>query len=196
MLNGFVKTFSGSSPSPMSTLAGYIDKANAYPDQSLVGAFLDNQDLARFNALVNDKTKVHNAIVGTFLYAGIPAIYYGLEQDIADGTDDPANRNALWLYNGFSTETETYKRIAKLNQIRHAWNKDNDWLRAHATVVDVATSDIALKRGNLLIVLTNVSTKLSIINNTYADQYQRGSGATGTWTAAKGSFEAGSTVYE
>lgn len=117
---------------------------------------MDNQDLPRINSVQSDKTKVYNAIVGTFLYGGIPTIYYGLEQDLADGRDDPHNREALWLYNNYA-EGETYQRIKQLNAIRKALGGQEGWLTATGSVVAVEGSDIAIKRDNTLIVLTNVS---------------------------------------
>jgi hypothetical protein len=41
---GFVAAFTGPSPN-MGRLASYINLAKAYPDPSMVAAFLDNQDL-------------------------------------------------------------------------------------------------------------------------------------------------------
>ena len=134
-----------------------------YQDPSVIGAFLDNQDLPRFNSLTNDKSLVYNAITGTFLYGGIPAIYYGLEQDIADGPADPANREALWLYNGYSTTaTPTYARIAMLNKIRTTLGKDENWLKSVGSVLASQDSDIAIKRGELVMVLTNVSVNKTV----------------------------------
>ena len=104
----------------------------------------------------SDKTKVYNAITGTFLRAGIPTIYYGLEQDLSDGDKDPKNREALWLYGDFNTDGQTYQRIKKLNDIRKALGGDREWLSAAGDVVAVQQNDIALKRKDSVIVLTNV----------------------------------------
>lgn len=167
---GFVRCFTGYTPASMGVLASSITAAQAYSvrqpcstlidvqDPTVIGAFLDNQDLPRFNSLTSDKTLVYNAIVGAFLYGGIPSIYYGLEQDIADGPSDPANREALWQYNGYSTTASlTYGRIAMLNKIRSAIGKgDEAFGSSIATVVAIQDKDIALRRGGALIVLTNV----------------------------------------
>ncbi len=118
---------------------------------------MDNQDLPRFNSLQSDKTIVYNAIVGTFLRAGIPAIYYGLEQDLKDGTEDPKNREPLWQYGNYATDGPTYQRIKTLNGIRKALGGDAEWLKASGRTVAVQQNDIALKRKDTLIVLTNVS---------------------------------------
>jgi alpha-amylase len=128
----------------------------------VIGVFLDNQDNPRFNSLTSDKSLVYNAIVANFLYGGIPNVYYGLEQDISDGSADPYNREALWLYNDFSTTaTATYARIAALNKIRTAMGtRDQSWYGIVAEVADIQDQDIALARGGGLIVLTNVRTIL------------------------------------
>ena len=100
---------------------------------------------------------MYNAIVGTFLYGGIPAIYYGLEQDLADGANDPHNREALWLYNNFATTGPTYQRIKILNEIRKKLGADDKWMRAVGSVLSWTKTDIALNREDVIIVLTNVS---------------------------------------
>jgi alpha-amylase len=113
--------------------------------------------LPRINALQSDKKKVYNAFAGTFLYGGIPVSYYGSEQDIADGDNDPRNREALWLYNNYATDGQSYQFIKSLNQIRKGLSKTPNWGNSVASVVGVTQTDIALKRGGSLIVLTNVS---------------------------------------
>jgi len=100
---------------------------------------------------------VYNAITAAFLYGGIPTIYYGLEQDIADGKADPANREALWLYNDFSTTASpTYARIATLNKVRSTLGKTSAFLNSVAKVAAVQAQDIAWSRPGALIVLTKV----------------------------------------
>ena len=156
MQNAMVKTFTNGQT--MDVLAGYIDKTKSYPDPSVVGAFLDNQDLPRFNSLQSDKTQVYNAIVATFLWGGIPTIYYGLEQDMADGASDPHNREALWLYNNYATDGETYQRIKNLNEIRSKLGSSNNkWHSAVGSTLTQQSNDIAIQREGALIVLTNVS---------------------------------------
>lgn len=94
-----------------------------------------------------------------FLYGNLPVVYYGLEQEIADGKVDPENRNALWQYNDFSrTAAKSYAHIATLNKVRKALGgRDAKFYEEVATVVQTQQKDIALSRGGGLIVLTNVS---------------------------------------
>ncbi|ORX41302.1 glycoside hydrolase superfamily [Kockovaella imperatae] len=156
LMYGFVQSFTGGHK--MTSLENKIKlAAQSYSDPTVIGQFLDNQDLPRFNSLTSDKSLVYNAIVGCFMYGGIPMIYQGLEQELSDGHDDPYNREALWLYNDFSTSTPSYVNIANVNKIRHALNGDDKFLNSVATVQSVRDQDIALVRGSALIVLTNVS---------------------------------------
>ncbi|WWC85514.1 uncharacterized protein L201_000378 [Kwoniella dendrophila CBS 6074] len=156
----------------MGTLKYYIEQAaSSYSDPSVIASFLDNQDLPRFNSRTNDKSLVYNAIVSNFLYGGIPTVYYGLEQDISDGPNDPENREALGRYNNYATNGDTYKRITQLNQIRNFLNKKGNFLKSVATVLKNQDNDIALQREDALIVLTN-----------------RGSSGSGSWSIAGTKF--------
>lgn len=142
--------------------------------------FLDNQDNARFNSRTGDRSLIHNAIVFSFMYGNVPTVYYGLEQEIADGKDDPYNREALWLYNDFSrTAKPSYAHIANLNKIRKALGKaDAKFFSQVATTVAQQDKDIALSRGGGVLVLTNVSPHQ--VGEAVLTQ-QRGAGATGQW---------------
>ncbi|WWC57793.1 uncharacterized protein I303_100328 [Kwoniella dejecticola CBS 10117] len=164
MLYGSAAVFGGGKTMP--TLQHYINAAStSYSDPSVIGSFSDNQDLPRFNSRTGDKSLVYNAIVSSFLYGGIPTVYYGLEQDIADGPYDPNNREALWNYNNYNTGGDTYKRITNLNKIRDLLASKGNFLTSVATVLKIQDNDIALQREDALIVLTN-----------------RGSSGSGTWS--------------
>lgn len=164
LMYAFVKVFTGGDS--MSTLKYYMDlSASSYSDPTIIGTFLDNQDLPRFNSLTSDASLVYNAIVGMFMYGGMPIVYYGLEQDISDGPADPQNREALWNYNNYSTDGVTFGRITNLNKIRRRLGGVGELYNAVATVLAAQDQDIALQREEALIVLTN-----------------RGTSGTGTWT--------------
>jgi len=85
-------------------------------DTSLYGSFLENHDIERFASLTSDLSLAKNAIAFMMLKDGIPIIYQGQEQGFAGGPT-PSNREALWL-SGYSTFSDMYGWIAKLNQIR------------------------------------------------------------------------------
>ncbi|WWC67129.1 uncharacterized protein I206_101036 [Kwoniella pini CBS 10737] len=170
MLYGAAAVFAGGKTMP--TLRHYINAAaTSYSDPSVIGPFLDNQDLPRFNSRTGDKSLAYNAIVSSFLYGGIPTVYYGLEQDIADGPYDPNNREALWNYNNYNTAGDTYKRIANLNKIRDFLGFKGSFSTSVATVLKIQDQDIALQREDALIVLTN-----------------RGSSGSGTWSISGTKF--------
>ena len=76
---------------------------------------------------------------------------------MADGVDDPANREALWLYNNYATTGQTYQRIKTLNDSRKKLGADDKWMRAAAAVLSWTKTDIAMDREGAIIVLTNVS---------------------------------------
>lgn len=123
----------------------------------MIGSFMDNHDLPRFNSLTSDKSLSYNALTFTILNGGIPTVYYGTEQDISDGKGDPSNREALWLYNDFSmTASPSYARIASLNKIRSTLAKNPAFVNSVVTAVTEQANDTALARGGALIVLTNV----------------------------------------
>ncbi|OWZ79034.1 alpha-amylase AmyA [Cryptococcus neoformans Bt85] len=167
LMYGFVNVFTAGDK--MSILEYYINlAASSYPDPTVIGTFLDNQDLPRFNSLTSDASLVYNAIVGLFMYGGVPIVYYGLEQDISDGPTDPQNREALWNYNNYATDGVTFGRITNLNKIRKRLGGVGKLYKTVATVLATQDQDIALQREEVLTVLTN-----------------RGTSGTGTW-AIKG----------
>ncbi|TYJ55528.1 hypothetical protein B9479_003800 [Cryptococcus floricola] len=179
MKKGLVETFTGSSTT--STLAHTISNAaQYYADPTVIGTFLDNHDLPRVNSLTDDKTLVWNALVGQFLYGGIPIVYQGTEQDIADGPGDPQNREALWNYNDYSTSGETFGRIKNLNKIRSGLGgADSSFYETVGEVLAQQDSDIAIKRGNALAVLT-----------------KRGGSGTGTWTVSGAKFGKSASIVD
>lgn len=100
-------------------------------------------------------------MVAQYLFNGIPTVYYGQEQDFQLGAGDPYNRAALWP-SKYANST-TYNRITRLNTIRHAlitnstaFNGQN-FHDARAEIVGSSASDVAIRRGPALAILTNVS---------------------------------------
>jgi len=145
---------------PMSALSWKAKEASsAYSDPSLIASILDNHDLPRFRALTSDKSNIYNAMALEFLWGGIPAMYYGQEQESMDtGLLDPFNREALWLNGGFQTEGEAYKQVARFNKIRKQVGNLGGFHEVVGTEVALSESDIAFERNGALLVLTNVRT--------------------------------------
>ncbi|KAK3496608.1 alpha-amylase A precursor [Neurospora hispaniola] len=128
-------------------------------DLSLYGSFLENHDQARFAHKTSDM-----AIAFTMLKDGIPIIYQGQEQHYA-GSDTPYNREALWL-SGFSTNSELYTWIKRLNQLRtHAIKKDDGYLTYRAWPIYSDSHTIAMRKGSsnkqVVGVFTNVGASSS-----------------------------------
>lgn len=160
------------------------------PPRLLVN-FLDNHDVARYLSPVDGcykdpddaRRKLHSALSILLSEDGIPCIYYGTEQEFSGG-NDPANRERLFdtitdnVYrgaagaqrevlsgSGFSTESETFKWIAKLSRVRKAYAplRRGDLKVAWATDRNGSESDsgiLAYTRsynGKGALIVTNVS---------------------------------------
>lgn len=114
---------STSSSTSMTRLANNIRwLQSTCPDTSLMGIFTENHDNPRLPSLFtstnnnNTLTRIQNALTFQFLSDGVPILYQGQEQFFT-GSSVPENRQALWL-TGFERNTELYRHIQKLNQIR------------------------------------------------------------------------------
>jgi alpha-amylase len=90
---------------------------------------LDNHDQRRFLNYGGGTARLDVAL--TFLYTsrGIPALYYGTEQDF-DGGEDPFNREDMFdgqfeygpsLGDNFNMTHPRFKRVAKLNNLRRLY---------------------------------------------------------------------------
>jgi glycosidase len=83
-------------------------------DEDLV-TFIDNHDMTRFLTLLNNNTRLHQALAFILTQRGVPCIYYGTEQYLHDDTSgggDPFNRPMM---NAFSTSTTAYTLTNRLS---------------------------------------------------------------------------------
>lgn len=161
---GLVKGFG----TPMGNMTGFIDSFNtvlsSFPDPGLLGNFIENHDLPRWRNTTVDPQLGWNAMVAQFVFNGIPTVYYGQEQDVSFGANDPYNRGALWPTK--YANTTTYNRIARLNAIRSAVITNGtsfngtSFMQATSRIAASTANDVAIRRGPLLAVLTNVSLSL------------------------------------
>lgn len=93
--------------------------------------------------------------------ARVDARSSGQEQDFGNGAADPYNRAALWPSN--YTNTSTYGHIARLNQVRQSVISNNtlfagqSYLNSTSKIIASTPFDVAIRKGPLLAVLTNVS---------------------------------------
>lgn len=103
-------------------------------DTTLLGNFLEDQDVPRWGNLSVDPQSLYNAMVYSWMADGwvisivinrrtslmasdsIPIMYYGQEQGFT-GNSDPYNREPLWP-SGYANTT-TYQLAAKLNQVAY-----------------------------------------------------------------------------
>ncbi|KAK3362804.1 glycoside hydrolase superfamily [Lasiosphaeria hispida] len=120
-------------------------KSNAL-DLSLFGSFLENHDVERFPSFTSDMALTKNAIAFTMVKDGIPITYQGQEQHYA-GNGTPNNREALW-FSAYSTSSELYTWITKLNKIR-AWaiTQDAGYISQTMQVVYSDSHTIATRKG-------------------------------------------------
>ena len=86
------------------------------PVDALVN-FIDNHDVARFLFDFDDVDALRASLFYLLTMDGIPCIYYGTEQDFHGG-NDPANRENMWLADGFDTESETFQHTRRLIELR------------------------------------------------------------------------------
>ena len=116
-------------------------------DTNLLGSFLENHDVGRFPSYTSDISLTKNAIAFTILTDGIPIVYEGQEQHYS-GSGVSSNREAVWL-SGYATDSEFYKWIAALNQIRNeAIYLDQNYVAYKAYPVYSDSSTIVMRKGN------------------------------------------------
>ena len=78
--------------------------------------FADNHDVWRLRGELDDPLAAQIALVAVLTTDGIPAIYYGTEQDL-DGTAHHLSREALWEV-GFGEEGATFRFLQRLIALR------------------------------------------------------------------------------
>ena len=76
--------------------------------------FIDNHDMARFQATGASLRPLEQALALTLTSRGVPAIYYGTEQYMT-GADDPTNRAKM---TSFNTSTTAYGVVQALAPLR------------------------------------------------------------------------------
>lgn len=140
---------------------------STFPDPGALGNFIANHDVSRFRAVTASDSVAYNAFVWQHTFDGIPITYYGEEQEIASGLSDPDQRQALWAsgMGDYSTNTKTYKRLQKLNALRKFLMSDKvkvpeggvTYLADKSKVVMSSATDLAFTKGQILVVLNNVS---------------------------------------
>ncbi|GIZ49246.1 hypothetical protein CKM354_001227800 [Cercospora kikuchii] len=141
------ETFANSSTS-METLASNMNWMKyTCSDTTLLGSFTENHDNARLPYFFPVMTRIKNAMAFQMLADGIPIIYQGQEQ-MSRGGWTPNNREALWP-SGYNRDTELYRHIQKLNQIRNwAIFQDSGYVTYKATPTAISRTVIVMRKGN------------------------------------------------
>ncbi|KAL0947268.1 hypothetical protein HGRIS_013390 [Hohenbuehelia grisea] len=141
-------------PQNISAIADVLERSpKMYHDTTVLGNFLENQDLPRWHNLSVDPQSMYNAMTLGFMSDGIPIVYYGQEQGFA-GNGDPWNREPLWPSK--YEKTPAYQLMASLNQLRNFLVNRTDWTTQPTTVLTQSSVGIAIMKGDIISVLTNV----------------------------------------
>ena len=90
---------------------------NGIPPTEAMVNFIDNHDVARFLFEFDEIDGLQAALIYLLTMDGIPCIYYGTEQNF-NGGNDPANRENMWLNDGFDTTGETFQLTRRLIELR------------------------------------------------------------------------------
>ncbi|CAE6409846.1 unnamed protein product, partial [Rhizoctonia solani] len=178
---GLVQAFGDPKAANMSALVSVIsDSQHTFKDTGLLGNFLENHDVPRWFGQHKDPQSLYNALAFSFMYDGIPVVYYGQEQYF-QGRDDPANREPLWP--SYYLKNNATRFIASLNQFRNflvARSADpddlaspiSDWLHQSTQVLSHTEHDIVLARGPVISILTGrgsaeFNASASVLNSGY-----------------------------
>lgn len=153
MYDALVQGFSIPGPGNMSAVTLMLQHLQkSMKDTSVLGNFLENQDLPRWHNLSVDPQSLYNAMAFNFMSDGIPIVYYGQEQSLS-GAADPFNREALWP-TGYQ-KTTAYNMTATLNQLRN-YLVQTSWLNSTTQVLTTEPDGISIMRGNVITILTNI----------------------------------------
>ncbi|KAH7341568.1 alpha-amylase [Rhizoctonia solani] len=161
---GLVEAFGNPQATNMSALVSIISESQrTFGDTGLLGNFLENHDVPRWSGKYQDPQSLYNALAFSFMYDGIPVVYYGQEQYFK-GMDDPANREPLWPSKHL--QNNGTRLIASLNQFRNflvasavksidgLTSVTADWLHEPSQVLSHTEHEIVLARGPVISVLT------------------------------------------
>lgn len=132
----------------------FNQSAEVFPDQGLLGVFIDNHDNPRFLSLTSNEMAFKNAIAWGMTTMGIPIHYYGDEQGFSGG-NPPANRETLWPY---LTQTNSalydyVKTVVSFRKTMQVWLYD--WVERWAD-----TNFYCFSRGLAMMCFSNTQNTL------------------------------------
>ncbi|RJE17791.1 alpha-amylase [Aspergillus sclerotialis] len=129
-----------------------------FSDINVLTNFLDNHDQPRMASRVGDDlVRDKNAVTFLMFTSGIPVLYYGFEQRF-DGSADPVNREPMWR-SDYNTNATLYQYISKLHEIRDLASttiEKSSYFSSYVKVLGTSTEYMALQRGPLVVVVSNV----------------------------------------
>ncbi len=79
--------------------------------------FADNHDVWRLRGELDDPLAAAIALVAVLTADGLPALYYGTEQEL-DGRQNHASREPMWLEAGFDETAPTFRLVQQLLALR------------------------------------------------------------------------------
>lgn len=165
-------------------ISGLVDtltqSKQMFKDTTLLGNFLENQDLPRWASQSSDPQSMYNAMAFTFMYDGIPIVYYGQEFGFS-GAGDPKNREPLWPA-GYKSNPAS-QMMTKLNSLRNFLVSNTQWATSEPHVLTSSQYGIAFAKGDVLSILTNIGSPPQ--NSTHiavASAYEPGTALTDIFT--------------
>lgn len=154
MYSALLDAFTLPGPQNMSAVADMIgQEAVKFKDPTLLGNFIENQDIPRWANISVDPQSLYNAMVFNFMTDGIPIVYYGQEQGFS-GNSDPYNREAMWP-SKYANST-TYQLITTLNQFRNFLVNNTQWATTPTQVLTTSPYGIATLKGDCVSIMTNI----------------------------------------
>ncbi|KAG1900749.1 glycoside hydrolase family 13 protein [Suillus fuscotomentosus] len=154
MYTALLDAFTLPGPQNMSAVADMIgQQAAKFKDPTLLGNFIENQDIPRWANISVDPQSLYNAMVFNFMTDGIPIVYYGQEQGFS-GNSDPYNREAMWP-SKYANST-TYQLITTLNQFRNFLVNNTQWATTPTQVLTTSPYGIATLKGDCVSIMTNI----------------------------------------
>lgn len=109
----------------------FMSNMQVFPDQTILGSFVDNHDNPRFLNGTSNINSFKNALAWSVTTLGIPIVYYGDEQGFSGG-NDPYCREVLWPYlNQTSSAMYVFvSQIVKFRKQMQLWNYP--WIERYA----------------------------------------------------------------
>ncbi|KAG2149365.1 glycoside hydrolase family 13 protein [Suillus clintonianus] len=154
MYTALLEAFTIPGPQNTSAVTNMIaQEAAKFKDPTLLGNFIENQDISRWANLSTDPQTLYNAMVFNFMTDGIPIVYYGQEQGFS-GSSDPYNREAMWPSK--YANTTTYQLISTLNKFRNFLVNTTQWATTPTQVLTTSPYGIATLKGDAVSIMTNI----------------------------------------